>query len=252
MTTGSSSDILDRVKKALPPRWFAWVAPYRDAVIGGLSDSASWCYGLIGYARAQTRLATAYGIWLDILAYDFVGRVLTRNKAGDDVFRAIIKATILQERVTRNGMINALTALTGSAPWVFEPWNTYDTGAYSGGGKSYGSMGYGVGRGGYGSMNLPGQTFVNVIRSASSGVPNVGGYTNNKLGYGVGAGEYVGGNVPLNGVTNAMIYQIISMTKPTGTTVWTAIGGTVNPKVRTSCIFGGVNAKANSQNIAII
>jgi hypothetical protein len=223
MTTGSATDIVTRVKGLIPKRWFKWVAPYRDAIIGGLSDSASWNYGLIAYARAQTRLATAYGIWLDILAYDFLGRFLTRNKTADDTFRALIRATILQERVTRAGMINAVKALTGNTPWIFEPWNTFDTGAYSSpGGVKYGSMGYNVGQGGYGNMNLPGQTFIKVTRGGPSGVPNVDGYGNTIAGYGAGAIEYVGRRSELSGITDAMIYQLISMTKPTGTTCWVA------------------------------
>jgi hypothetical protein len=144
----------------------------------------------------------------------------------DVIFRNVIRATILQERVTRAGMINAVTALVGSAPAIFEPWNTNDTGAYSGiDGKKYGSMGYGVGRGGYGNMNLPAQTFIKVTRGLPSGIPNVGGYKpggGSVGGYGVGAEEYVGPLVPLNGVTNDMIYRLISMTKPTGTTCWVA------------------------------
>lgn len=254
MTTGSSIDILGRVKQLIPGRWFKWVAPYRDAVIGGLSDSASWNYSLILYARAQTRLATAYGIWLDILAFDFLGRTLTRNGAPDDAFRALIRATILQERVTRKGMIAAVTALTGNVPQVFEPWNAGDTGAYSGnaspgGGVKYGSMGYGVGHGGWGNMGLPGQVFLKVTRGAPSGIPNVGGWGNNIDGYGVGVVEYAGALTPLNGITNAMIYQLINLTKPTGSTMWTAIGVFPPGQNPRPAIFKG---GPNSQNIAII
>ena len=228
MTTGSSADIVSRVKQEIPKRWFSFVAPYRDAILGGLADSASWCFGLIGYARAQTRLASAYGIWLDIFAYDFLGLFLTRNNAEDNVFRALIRATILQERVTRPGMVNAITTITGgNVPMVFEPWNTFDTGAYSapGGARApnqYGSMGYNVGRGGYGNMNLPGQVFIQIVRGFGSGVPSVVGYGNAPGGYGVGNIEYVGPSSELWGVTDAMIYDLINKTKPTGTTCWVA------------------------------
>jgi hypothetical protein len=253
MTIGTAVDILARVKQTLSKGWFKWVAPYRDAVIGGLSDSASWNYGLVIYARAQTRLATAYGLWLDILSFDFLGRFLTRNGSSDDVFRAVIRATILQERVTRKGMISAILALTGNTPGIFEPWNTFDTGAYSGtDGIKYGSMGYGVGRGGYGNMNLPGQVFINITRGSSSGVPNVDGYGNPSGGYGAGRTEYTGPLVPLAGVTNAIINAMVNMTKPTGSTAWIAIGGSPNPGVRRPCIFGGLGGKTNSQNIVII
>lgn len=218
--TGSSADILNRIRKVLPRRWFAWVAPYRDAVIGGLSDSASWCYGLIGYAKAQTRLATAYGIWLDILCYDFLGFNLTRNAMQDDAFRVVIKATVLQERVTRAGMIAAVTQITGNAPWIFEPWNTYDTGGYSGKNKTCGQFGYGQGQGGYGNMKLPGQIFMKVYRGSTGGVPNVTGYGKPAGGYGQGSIAYVGSSSQQSGLTQAQILQVINLTKPVGTTVW--------------------------------
>ena len=252
MTTGSSSDIVSRVRKLIPRGWFQWGAPIRDAILGGLSDSSAWLYNFIGYARAQTRLATAYGIWLDILAYDFLGRTLTRGGSPDATFRALIQATILQERVTRKGMIAAVTTLTGHAPWVFEPWNTFDTGAYSSpnvGGSKYGSMGYGIGQGGYGNMNLPGQAFMKVTRSASSGVPGVGGYGNNIGGYGSGSVEYAGPQIALGGVTNDMINRLISLTKPTGSTMWVAVGVFPSPQAKRPLIF---NSRTNSQNLAII
>jgi hypothetical protein len=231
---GDSNDIVSRVKQEIPKRWFRWVAPYRDAILGGLADLAAWNYNLIGYARAQSRLATAYGIWLDILAFDFLGFFLTRKGLSDDSFRIVIRSTILQERVTRNGMSNLIKALTGNAPAIFEPWNTFDTGAYSSpGGASaanqYGSMGYNVGRGGYGNMSLPGQTFVNIIRGSGSGIPNVGGYNNPVSGYGAGSIEYLGKTSELSGITDAIIYNMINTTKPTGTTCWVAFVSPISP-----------------------
>jgi hypothetical protein len=226
MTTGSSSDIVTRVRKVIPRKWFSWVAPNRDALLGGLGDAAAWCYNWVFYARAQIRLSTAYGVWLDIFAYDFLRRYLVRNGTADDVFRATIRATILQERVTRAGMINALTLLTGKAPKIFEPWSTFDTGAYSGpriGGPQYGSMGYGVGQGGYGSMQLPAQVFIIPHRGAGMGIPGVGGYGSNVDGYGVGKVEWAGITSELSGITDPMIYNLITMTKPTGVTAWTQI-----------------------------
>lgn len=224
--TGSSDYIVDRIKRTIPARWFAWVAPYRDAIIGGHADIASWCYGFIGYARSQTRIASAYGIWLDLIARDFLGDYLVRGGTSDDTFRARLRATILQERVTRKGMIAAVTAITGNAPVIFEPWNTGDAGAYSGAGFVCGQFGYGVGVGGYGSMKLPGQLFMRVKRSASSGVPNIGGWANKLLGiitpggWGQGSLAYVNSSTKLSGITDDMIYDVINKTKPVGVTVW--------------------------------
>lgn len=222
--TTDSVDIVNRVKRLIPNRWFSFIAPYRDAILGGLADIAAWCRMWIQYARSQSRLSTAYGIWLDIFAYDFLGKYLTRNGANDDAFRIIIRATILQERVTRSGMIGAVTALTGKPPVIFEPWNTFDTGAYSSprntGAPQYGSSGYAVGQGGYGNMLLNDQVFMKITRGSGSGVPGVEGYGNNIGGYGAGAIEYVGTSSELWGITDAMIYQMVNNTKPTGTTMW--------------------------------
>ena len=215
--TGSSDDILARIKLILPKRWFAYDAPLRDAILGGVCDGAAWCYSLITYARLQTRLATATGPWLDILANDYLGTYLQRNGLTDGAFRAVIRSTILQERVTRAGMVNALTNLTGATPFVFEPWNTGDTGAYNRYNFAYGKSG------GWGSMQLPGQVFLRVRRTSGSGVANVGGYGSYAGGYGVGSIEYVGGEVEQTGITDAIIYQVIETTKPTGVTVWTQI-----------------------------
>lgn len=223
--TGSSSDILSRVKRLLPTGWFSSTASVRDAVVGALSDAASWCYALTGYAKAQQRLATAYGIWLDILCYDFLGPYLTRGALNDGAFRALIKATILQERVTRAGMIAAVTAITSKAPQVFEPWNTGDTGAYSSSsatGFKCGQFGYGVGTGGYGNMNLPGQAFMILHRGVPGGVPTVGGYGSPNAGYGVGQREYVGPYIQQVDIPDSVILDVVNKTKPTGTTMWVA------------------------------
>ncbi|UGY15102.1 hypothetical protein HAP48_0042360 [Bradyrhizobium septentrionale] len=223
MATGDSDDILRRVRRLLPRRWWQWGAPLRDTILGGLSDLAAWCFDWTTYARKQTRLATATGIWLDVLCYDFLQRHLTRGSASDEVFRALIDATIFTERVTRKGMSDSVVILTGSRPWIFEPWNTFDTGAYSSSAQAYGQMGYGVGQGGYGNMNLPGQLFMKVLRGANSGVPNADGYGGYTGGYGFGSVELVGNATRLMGVTDQQIEKLITFTKPTGVTVWLQI-----------------------------
>lgn len=253
MSTGDASDILSRVKRLLPRGWFRYVAPYRDALIGGPADQASWSYTLVGFARSQSRLATAYGVFLDIYVYDFLGRFLPRKGLSDNTYRALARATILQERVTRAGMINALTTLNATVPVVFEPWNTYDTGAYSStvSGSRYGSFGYGVGRGGYGNMNLQAQTFIRLTRGNPSGVPVVAGRGDPPGGFGAGAIEFAGPETLLSGVTNTMIEDLVNKTKPTGSLVWLNIGGTL-PGFRRPAQFGGVSAGRNSMNIAVI
>jgi hypothetical protein len=216
MSTGDSADILDRVKKLLPRRWFAWVAPYRDAVLGGLSDGAASCYNIYLYAKAQSRLSTSSGPFLDLIAYDFLGRYLRRGGMNDSTFLARIKATILQERVTRKGMVSAITALVGTAPVIFEPWNTGDTGGYDVGGVGYDTAG------GWGSTDLPAQVFIQV-HLPGYGVPNVAGFDTGAGGYDAGGLEYIGDATSLTGVTPSDIYDTIETTKPTGVTCWTAL-----------------------------
>ena len=218
MSTGDSADILGRVKRLIPNRWFAWVAPNRDAILGGLSDLAAWIYAFIGYARLQSRIATATGPWLDVISYDYLGRYLPRNGMTDQAFRTRILATILQERVTRAGMVTAITALTGTAPQIFEPWNTNDTGAYG-----VPTMGYGVGKGGWGNMNLPAQTFMMVKRAPLFIAPNVAGYGSPNSGYGVGTIEYIGSSSEEAEVEDSIIYATIEATKASGTTCWVHI-----------------------------
>jgi hypothetical protein len=214
-----SLDIVNRVKMLIPNRWFSWVAPIRDAVLGGLADVMAWCRSLIDYARMQSRLATCTGIFLDIFAFDYLRRYLLRRGANDAVFRAKIKATILQERVTRNGMNYAINQLTGSNPSIFEPWNTGDAGGWGTGLFAFNRAG------GWGSIQLPGQVFMRVSRAGvgPTGVPNVEGYGGGLGGYGVGRIEYVGSTVSQIGVTDDDIYQIVQATKPIGTTIWTQI-----------------------------
>jgi hypothetical protein len=215
--TGDSNDLLARVKAVIPFYWFAYAAPLRDAVLGGLCDAAAWCYSWITYARQQSRIATSFGPFLDLIALDFTGRYLQRNGTTDNVFRNKIQATILQERVTRAGMVNAITALTGNPPTIFEPWNTGDAGGYGAPNFAYGQAGA------WGSMQLPGQVFITVTPGAGAGVPDVGGYGTSVSGYGVGSGEYVGPQIEESGVTDADIYQTIVATKPTGVLCWTKI-----------------------------
>jgi hypothetical protein len=222
MATGDSADIVSRVRKTIPRRWFRWAAPIRDAILGGLADAAANCYSFYQYAKLQTRIATATGPFLDLIAYDFLGRNLPRNGLPDPTYRALIVATILQQRVTRAAMVAILTKLNGSAPWIFEPWNTGDTGAWSNSTQKYGTMGYGVGHGGWGNMNMPGQVLMQIKRGAPSGVPNVAGWGSPIGGWGKGSIEWIGPSIEQVGLTDAQIYQVINQTRPTSVAVWVA------------------------------
>ena len=254
MATGDSNDILKRVLREIPARWFSSVAPVSNAIMGGLADLSSWSYSWITYLRAQSRLATATGLSLDLIAYDFLGLYLRRKTLNDASFKAKIKSTILQERVTRNGMVSALTTLTGNAPVIFEPWNTGDAGAWNigaiawagsapgtapGGGWNAASgwdtnaSGYDInttasqssgGAGGWGSTSLPNQVLIIVSAAAAQGIPNIGGWNAGPAAWNRGIGEMISDDMIDDGsLTDQDIYDTINNTKPTGTVAWTRL-----------------------------
>jgi hypothetical protein len=223
MAVGDANDILSRIRHVTARRWWNFTSPIRDAVVGGLGNGAAWCYSWITYAKLQSRLATATGVWLDLISFDFLGRDLPRNGLPDSTFRTLIDAHILQERVTRKGMTQVLTALLGMPPKIIEPWNPGDCGAYG-----YGTFAYGK-AGCWGSMQLPGQVFMQISRApqVGAGVPNVAGYKKpgntssmGLGGYGQGQIQYIGVQVGVLGVTDAVIEAAIKSTKPTGVICW--------------------------------
>lgn len=214
MATGDNNDMVSRLRALIPNGWFNDVAPVRDAVLGGISDILAFGYSLISYAKLQTRILTATGPWLDLIALDFFGAALRRNVGqSDSSFQARIISSLFRERVTRSGMIATLTDLTGKAPLIFEPWNTGDTGGIG--------IAFGIGGGGgIGSVSLPAQVFITAFRPGTAGVPNVAG-----IGFGgIGAGISSIIN-PANalGVTDADIYATIAQTLPTGVIGWTQL-----------------------------
>jgi hypothetical protein len=218
MATGDTNDILARVKALIPRRWFAWVAPYRDAILGGLSDSAAWCYAWIVYARLQIRLRTATGPWLDVASRDFLGTILPRrSNEADTAFSARLIKEILRPRNTRAAISQMLLDLTGSAGTVQEPWNPRDWGGY---GLGYSGYGQAIG---YGSLQFNNQIFVVATRPSGNGIPNVAGYGTVAAGYGVGPIEYSDLSQIVAPLTDAEIYAHIAQTVSAGTTAWTDI-----------------------------
>jgi hypothetical protein len=216
MATGDSADILNRVRKLIPRRWFAFGATIRDAVLGGLSDSAAWCYSWITFARQQSRIATSSGIFLDIIGWDFFGgRFVRRNGESDSSWRPRILQEILRPRQTRAAIVLMLQQLTGRTPVIYEAWNTGDMGSYG-----TGTMGYGMGDG-LGSLLFPNQIFLTAYRTPNQGVPLVSGYGMDGGGYGVGLFGYIDTSLIIGQITDAEIYARIEQTIAAGITAWT-------------------------------
>ncbi len=151
---GDAVDIAARLRSLLPTRWFADSAPVLDGMLAGAADMVAAAYGQVEYARAQTRIATATGSWLDLIALDFFGSRLRRIGAeADDGFRARILAAMFLPRATRAATSAAVQALGFGPPKLFEPSRPADTGAWNV------ALGYGVG-GGWGSLAMPFQVLV--------------------------------------------------------------------------------------------
>ena len=168
--------------------------------------------------QAQTRIATASDVWLDVIASDFFGDRL-RRRAGqsDDAFRLLIQDNLLREHGTRQAIINAVKDLTGRQPSIFEPMRTTDTGGYTAGG-----VGYGAG-GGWGSMLLPFQCFVTAFRPLGTGISLISGWGAPAGGYGIGTIEYASLAMVQGQVTDADINAAIANVLPVAAIAWTTI-----------------------------
>lgn len=217
-TTGDAADMRTRLKSVLPAGWFGDTTPVLDMLLGGLAALWAALYSLIGMARAQARIATASGWFLDIVARDYFGMALAR-RAGetDTVFSARIRANLLVPRATRAALIDALSRLTGRAPVVFEPFNPVDTGGYG-----TNTLGYGV-TGGYGSLALPYQCFVTTHPPAFAGVGNDGGYNRGPGGYDTAPLVWSDLADDPGLTTDADIYAGIAAVLPVNATAWVRI-----------------------------
>ncbi len=231
---GGQADMVARLRAVLPARWFADDAPVLDGVLAGLGQAAAQTYALLAYARAQTRMATAGGLWLDLLASDwFGGRLMRRGGEADTPLRARIRRELLRERGTRAALVAQVTQLVGRAPTIFEPSRPADTGAWGiacgygvggvAGQGSGGAAGGSAGGGGWGSLGLPFQCFVTVRRPRGGGIAMVDGYCGSLGGYGVGAIEYASAGLLVAAVGDADIMAAIAGVMPAAAIAWTRI-----------------------------
>ncbi|MFB4339889.1 hypothetical protein RAC90_05280 [Pantoea sp. CS_6] len=216
MATGDQNDIYTRLRGLLPPTWFRDSSPFLDGVLTACAKALSWCYSLYIYARLQTRISTATGGWLDIVAYDFFGNSLQRPAGmSDDLFRNQIKINMLRSRGTRQAITDILVELTGNVPKIFEPLRPLDTGSYGGP-----MIGYGI-AGGYGSVMIPYQAFVIAYRPKGTGIPYIAGYESTPSGYSVASrGQYVSQEMVTGKVTDAQVYEAVAAVKMEGSIVW--------------------------------
>jgi hypothetical protein len=216
--TGDQCDMLARIKAVLPIRWFPDTTPVLNGTLTGLAWAWSWLYSALQYVQAQTRIATATDVWLDIIANDFFGNRLQRRVGqSDDAFRSLILDNLLREHGTRQAIISAVQDLTGRPPKIFEPMRTTDTGGYALGGVGYGTAG------GWGSMMLPFQCFVTAYRPSASGIALVSGWCGPAGGYGTGAIEYASLVMVQGQITDSDINSAVADVLPVASIAWTSI-----------------------------
>lgn len=222
--TGDKADFVQRLKGVLPSRWFPDSAPVLDGLLSGLASGWSWLYGLLDTVRQQARISTANGIFLDMIAADFLESRLVRRSAQTDAdFRVVITRELVRERGTRAAVVSSVRDLTGCMPAIFEPARSSDTGGYGGCGITAGTgLAYGM-AGGYGSLALPFQCFVTAYRPPGAGISNVGGWRSGAGGYGRGAIEYASLSMIAGQVTDAEIFASIAAVLPANVVAWTRI-----------------------------
>lgn len=220
--TGDNQDIVIRLKATLPVGWFPDTTPILDAILSGVANAWSWLYTLLSFVTAQTRIATATDIWLDIIAQDFFGTRITRSGRADSDFRRRIQRELVRDRGTRAAIVSVLDDLTGREPVLFEPASPSDTGGWGGAKAPQAGLSYGS-AGGWGNLSLPFQCFVTAFRPLSEGIGLVGGWSTSAGGYGCGALEYADLSLMSPAISDSDIFAAVASVMPAAAIAWTRI-----------------------------
>lgn len=200
MATGDTSDIVSRLRATLPP-WFPaqGSAPILDSILSGFASLQSYVYSLIGYARSQSRIKTAFGGWLDLIAWDFLGPTFTRRTSESDAsFKSRILAFLLIPRNTVAGITAMLLALTGRTPAIIEP--STNVGGWDIGFFAFDHSGC------WGGNAL----LITAFRPPGQGIPLVDGLDGYAGGFDVGSLEWADNSQVTGQVTDAEITQRVN------------------------------------------
>lgn len=219
--TGDVSDIQARLRALLPPWWpNVGQAPVFDAILIGIATTCSYIYALIVYAREQTRIRSANGAWLDLIAWDYFGSRFTRIPGeADPAFDVRIVKELVRPRTTRDAIYNALLELTGYPPRITEGWLPSDVGVR---GRMYRGVDvYPSSPGRLADPGLANQIFIETV------LPTVPIFGNNAMPA-RGVNKYRG--LPPTGyrmdvptttpLGPQVVYDLINSIKAAGTTVW--------------------------------
>ena len=194
-------------------------APVLTAILSGPAAALARIYSLIAFVRAQMRLQSSTGGWIDLWAYDFFGPALRRRATEQDApFVTRIGQNLLAPLVTRQAMVQALTNLTGEAPDIFEAFNTTDAGCYGAP-----TSAYGIAR--YGSQLMNAQCLIKVNRPPSSLAGPIPAYGSPMSAYGIGASFYFPASEFPGVAQNAEILATINKVKAAGVICWVNTGG---------------------------
>lgn len=129
MATGDQNDLISRLQKWMPQGWYPATTGTRIyAVMAGLASVLSSIFGMIAYARLQTRIATATDGFLDIISRDYLANNLPRIPGETDAaFSVRIRANIFLKANTRTNIQAYLQTITGYPVRMIEPWQPNDT-----------------------------------------------------------------------------------------------------------------------------
>jgi hypothetical protein len=214
---GDRTDMVSRLRALLPARWFADTAPVLDATLTGFAALWTTAYEQLEFVRRQTRIATASGSFLDMIATDFFGTRLCRRVAQDDTaYRRAIGLELRRVHATREALRGALQDLTGRSPLIFEPARAADT-------KAWGvACGWGE-AGAWGSLRMPFQCLVTAFRQKGGTLADVVGWGGPSGGWGGGAFCYASLEMMTGRVTDEDIAAAVAGAMPVSAIAWMRI-----------------------------
>jgi hypothetical protein len=244
MAKGDQADFVARLLRLLPGGWFPSVAPRLWAALQGWAVGLASVFTMQAFARAQMRVSTATGSFLDLCALDFFGvDGLPRLQLEADAdYRARIIFNLSAPRGTWPGMVRMITQLTGYPPIIIQPNNPATCGGLAT--PANPAAGGGLlaldGPGCIGSLTTPGQVFITVQRPTSGygifgGLNGLATPANPAIGGGYGlatpGNPSAGGGLlcladagSLPGyITDAFIYEQVNNWMPAGFVAWTRI-----------------------------
>lgn len=179
MSTGDVKDMAARIAATLPP-WVPTSLPIINAVLTGIAKGFSSVYVLLQFMRAQSRVRTASGGFLDLISLDYFGTNMVRRTGEPDAtFQARLLKELLRPRVTVAAIRQMLIDLTGRIPIITEPGNPANIGGLDTGPLALDIDGCSI-------VVAGNQVFITAFRPQGNGVPLVSGADSFESGLDIG------------------------------------------------------------------